>query len=216
MTSFGNWTDYRVQLPSIEQMKPDCMPVPESWMKRIVDKAKKICPRLSCSTRTHFYCVYLIAAVLGVTIMVVYQYINIISDPEYKQGVIDNRVFQNADDPGKFQSEAADFSESVKQQIEALTDYLHINTDDDKNIFLILNKISYDFKLITQIGAPDQFNKLRLLIIDNYNKLYDVIYSYVCKQKGGNRTRRYRKPKTRRRKQSKRRVNKRTNRRRNP
>lgn len=217
MASFKNLKEEKlISLPAIENMQPECIPAPDSWMKSVINKAKNLCALPSCSTRTHFYCVYLIAAVLGVTIMVVYQYINIISDPAYKQNVTDNRVFQNAYDPEQLESEAIDFSQNVKNKITELSDYLKINAEDNDTIFSILSKISEDFKLITQIGAPDQFNKLRLLITDNYQKLYKLIYRHVCRQSGGNRTRRYRKPKTRRRKQSKRRASKRTNRRRNP
>jgi hypothetical protein len=122
-----------------------------------------------------------------------------------------------------------------EDEIDQLQKQIQIINNENTGIYKILERLGINNATLDTKSSFDIIKNLLLKISKNglqnsipiYKKLYAEMYSFVvarrqsngyddCPPIGGNRTRRYRKPKTRRRKQSKRRANKRTNRRRNP
>jgi hypothetical protein len=123
-------------------------------------------------------------------------------------------------------------------EIVQLQKQIQIINNEKTGIYKILERLGVNNATLDTKSSFDIIKNLLLKIskkglrglrdsIPIYNELYAQMYKFVvarrlsngyddCPPIGGNRTRRYRKPKTRRRKQSKRRANKRTNRRRNP
>jgi len=117
-----------------------------------------------------------------------------------------------------------------ESEIYQLQNQIQIINNQNTGIYKILEELGVNNATLDTKSSFSIIKDLLLQIrkkglrdsIPIYNELYAQMYKFVvarrlsngypCPPTGGNRTRRYRKPKTRRRKQSKRRANKRTNR----